>query len=176
MTYEPNKMTLLSGETKKGKITARLIKAVTEPMDINIKCALTGTAKERDTLGDEYIDPDKTGGTLTVSSNNAAFWQHKYNITKVVFENTLTPHETSEELIYDVSEAQDGSVMSYLVPNEDDTTKYTLYINSDGKVLANENSSYLFSSFSELQEIEHLEYLDTGKVTDMNNMFYGCKV
>ena len=34
MTYEPNKMILLSGETKKGKMTARLIKAVTEPMDM----------------------------------------------------------------------------------------------------------------------------------------------
>ncbi len=65
--------------------------------------------------------------------------------------------------------------MSYLVPNEEDTTKYTLYINSDGKVVANENSSYLFGYFTNLQEIEHLEYLDTGKVTDMNNMFYGCK-
>ncbi len=174
MTYEPNSMILLSGETKKGKITARLIKAVTEPMDINIKCTLTGTPKERETLGDEYIDPDKTGGTLMAYSNDTAFWKHKTNITKVVFENTLTPHETSEELIYDVSVAQDGSVMSYLVPNEEDTTKYTLYINSDGKVLANEDSSDLFFGFSNLQEIEHLEYLDTSNVTDMSKMFYDC--
>ena len=174
MTYEPNKMILLSGETKKGKITARLIKTVTEPMDINIKCTLTGTPKERNTLGDEYIDPNKIGGTLMSYSSNKAFWQHKAKITKVVFENTLTPHETSEELTYDVSEAQDGSVMSYLVPNEEDTTKYTLYINSDGKVLANENSSYLFYSFSNLQEIEHIEYLDTSKVTNMAHMFSNC--
>ena len=174
MTYEPNKMILLSGETKKGKITARLIKAVTEPMDINIKCALTGTAKERDTLGDEYIDPNKTGGTMMSYKYNIAFWQHKAKITKVVFENTLTPHETSEELTYDVSEAQDGSVMSYLVPNEEDTTKYTLYINSDGKVLANENSSSLFSEFTRLQEIENIEYLDTSNVTNMSHMFSSC--
>ena len=174
MTYEPNKMTLLSGETKKGKITARLIKAVTKPMDINIKCALTGTAKERDTLGDEYIDPNKTGGTMMSYKYNIAFWQHKAKITKVVFENTLTPHETSEELTYDVSEAQDGSVMSYLVPNEEDTTKYTLYINSDGKVLANENSSSLFSEFTRLQEIENIEYLDTSNVTNMSHMFSSC--
>ena len=174
MTYEPNKMTLLSGETKKGKITARLIKAVTEPMDINIKCALTGTAKERDTLGDEYIDPNKTGGTMMSYKYNIAFWQHKAKITKVVFENTLTPHETSEELTYDVSESQDGSVMSYLVPNEEDTTKYTLYINSDGKVLANENSSSLFSEFTRLQEIENIEYLDTSNVTNMSHMFSSC--
>ena len=152
-------------------MTARLIKAVTEPMDINIKCTLTGTAKERDTLGDGYIDPDKTGGTLMAYSNDTAFWKHKTNITKVVFENTLTPHETSEELIYDVSVAQDGSVMSYLVPNEEDTTKYTLYINSDEKVVANEDSSDLFFGFSNLQEIEHLEYLDTSNVTVSFYMF-----
>ena len=156
---------------KKGKMTARLIKAVTEPMDINIKCTLTGTAKERDTLGDGYIDPDKTGGTLMAYSNDTAFWKHNTNITKVVFENTLTPHETSEELIYDVSVAQDGSVMSYLVPNEEDTTKYTLYINSDEKVVANEDSSDLFFGFSNLQEIEHLEYLDTSNVTVSFYMF-----
>ncbi len=175
MTYEPNKMTLLSGETKKGKITARLIKAVTEPMDINIKCALTGTAKERDTLGDEYVDPNKIGGTLMSYSSNKAFWQHKAKITKVVFENTLTPHETSEELTYDVSNSQDGSVMSYLVPNEEDTTKYTLYINSDGKILANENCSSLFDGFYYLQEIEHIEYLDTSNVTNMSYMFTYCE-
>ncbi len=73
-----------------------------------------------------------------------------------------------------MSVAQDGSVMSYLVPNEEDTTKYTLYINSDGKVLANEDSSDLFFGFSNLQEIEHLEYLDTSNVTDMSKMFYDC--
>ncbi len=64
--------------------------------------------------------------------------------------------------------------MSYLVPNEDDTTKYTLYINSDGKVVANPNSACLFESFRNLTEIENLEYLDTRNVTDMRTMFYGC--
>ena len=175
MTYEPNKMILLSGETKKGKITARLIKTVTEPIDINIKCTLTGIPKERDTLGDEYIDSDKTGGTLMPCVYGTAFWQHKFNITKVVFENTLTSHETSEELIYDVSDSQDGSVMSYLVPNEEDITKYTLYINSDGKILANTHSSLLFADFINLQEIEHIEYLDTSNVIDMREMFLYCR-
>ncbi len=175
MTYEPNSMLLLSGETKSGKVKTRLIKAVTDSMDINIKCTLTGTPKERDTLGDEYVEPNKTGGTLMTRSYNMAFWQHKSNITKVVFENTLTPHETSEDLIYDVSENQDGSVMSYLVPNEDDTTKYTLYINSDGKVVANPNSACLFESFQNLTEIENLEYLDTRNVTIMASLFSGCR-
>ncbi len=50
MTYTPESMELLAGETKSGSITAKLKKAVTEPMDIHIKCTLNGTAKERDEL------------------------------------------------------------------------------------------------------------------------------
>ena len=50
MSYTPESMELLAGETKQGSITAKLKKAVTEPMDIHIKCTLNGTAKERDEL------------------------------------------------------------------------------------------------------------------------------
>lgn len=177
LTYEPNSMTLLSGETKNGKVHARLLKAVTEPMDINIKCTLNATPAERDTLGDGYVDPNKLGGTMiaaTFDKPNYAtigkFWDYKERITKVVFENTLTEHETTEDLIFDVSEAQDKSVMAYVVPNEN----YTLYINSDGKVVANENSSSLFFKFTNLKEIKKLEYLDTSNVLDMSRMFTNC--
>ncbi len=37
LNYEPNSMILLSGETKSGKITSKLIKSVTEDMSFNIK-------------------------------------------------------------------------------------------------------------------------------------------
>ena len=173
MTYAPESMSLLAGETKQGSITAKLKKAVTEPMDINIKCTLTGTPKERDELGDETSDPNEIGGKLMARKSGTSFWKYSSNITKVIFENALNTHETKEDLIFDVSENQDKSVMSYLVPNED-TTKYTLYINSDGRVVANENSSGLFYSFSILNEIENLEYLDISNVTDMSWMFYSC--
>ena len=53
MTYTPKSMELLAGETKQGSITAKLKKAVTEAMDINIKCTLNATAKERDKLPEE---------------------------------------------------------------------------------------------------------------------------
>ena len=185
MTYTPESMSLLAGETKQGSITAKLKKAVTEPMDINIKCTLTGTPKERDELGEEPSDPNKLGGTLMVVSENDGWtddaktkiWNSNFreNIKKIVFENTLTDHSTSSWLTFDISENQDKSVMAYLVPNEVDSTKYTAYINSDGKIVANPNSSLLFGNFYSLSEIENLKYLDTSKVTNMDSMFNVCR-
>ncbi len=68
MTYTPKSMSLLAGETKQGSITARLKKAVTEPMDINIKCTLTGTPKERDELGTTTTTTSMTSTTTTVQT------------------------------------------------------------------------------------------------------------
>ena len=68
MTYTPESMSLLAGETKQGSITAKLKKAVTEPMDINIKCTLTGTPKERDELGTTTTTTSMTSTTTTVQT------------------------------------------------------------------------------------------------------------
>ena len=65
--------------------------------------------------------------------------------------------------------------MARLVPNTDDTTTNTLYIQGDGGVIANYNSSYLFCDFSKLTEIENINLLDTSKVTNMSFMFSYCK-
>ncbi len=111
--------------------------------------------------------------TLMVKSNSKAFWQYKTNIAKVVFEPTIS-EKSGYAYKFDVSKNQDSSVMSYLVANEDDASKYTLYIQANGKIMANPNSSYLFSDFFSLKTIEGLEYLDTSKVTNMNSMFSDC--
>ena len=102
------------------------------------------------------------------------FWNdtYKLNTTKIVIQNALNPIEGAVEF-WDVSEANDGSVMAYAVLNEDGNT-YTIYIQGDGKVIANEDSSYLFYRFEDLESIEGLEYLDTSNVTHMSSMFYGC--
>ena len=99
------------------------------------------------------------------------FWNNKYkqNITKIVIQNELKPIENAVEF-WDISEAGDGSVMAYAVLNDDGST-YTIYLQGPGKILANKNSAYLFSSFSKLQTIEGLEYLDTSQAENMRYMF-----
>ena len=103
--------------------------------------------------------------------NKGEFWNSKYkgNITKIMIQNELNPIEGAMEF-WDVSEAKDGSVMAYAVLNED-TTTYTIYLQGPGKIIANENSSNLFSKFYKLKSIEGLEYLDTSQATNMKWMF-----
>ncbi|MGO2964041.1 MAG: BspA family leucine-rich repeat surface protein [Carnobacterium maltaromaticum] len=43
-----------------------------------------------------------------------------------------------------------------------------------GDIVADEDSSSLFSNWSNLETIEGIENLDTSKVTNMNSMFYKC--
>ncbi len=171
--YTPSQMIVESSETKSGILKASMLKAVTEETDISITCTLVAEAKERESLGEEYIEPFSKSGVMMSYKYNGSIWDYGSNITKVIFENKLKPHETSDELTFDISSNQDKSVMGYLIPNED-TSKYTLYIQGDTGVKANSNSSNLFSGFTNLLEIENLNYLDTSNVTNMIRMFYNC--
>lgn len=123
------------------------------------------------------------------ASTPESLWLYRSNVTRVVFENKLIAHETDENLIFDVSEKQDKSVMAYLLPNEEnlttnmssenseltDTTAYTLYLQGDTGIIANKYSSSLFYGFNNLLEIENLQNLDTSNVMSMSNFFNKCK-
>ncbi len=107
------------------------------------------------------------------SSYNEKIWQHRADIKKIVFEDTLNPKENAS-YIYDISSAQNESVMSYLVPDAEDETKYIAYIQSEGETVANRDSSLLFYNFTSLETISNLNILNTSKVTSMSYMFSGC--
>jgi len=106
-----------------------------------------------------------------ISDDTNGMWKENKNITKLIIQNKLNPIENAESES-DESVEQDGSVMSYLVKNEDNTT-YTAYLQSKGTLRLNINSSYLFCGFSALESIEGMEYLDTSNVTNMFFMFWG---
>ncbi len=91
-------------------------------------------------------------------------------ITKIIIENTLTPHEDAEQS-FDESAEEDNSVKSYLVSNVEEEGTYTAYIQADGKVKANYDSSYLFAGYGKVTEIDGLENLDTSKTENMSYMF-----
>lgn len=174
VNYEPKSMIIEAGKTKSGSITARLIKASSEDDKISIECKLSANALERNTLGEPYLEPfSKSGVLMALEWNSSEYlWKYKESITKVIFENQIIEHETSDDLIFDISDIHDGSVMAYLVANDEDT--YTLYIQSDTGVKANRNSAGLFYGFSNLESIENLKYLDTSNVNNMGSMFQDC--
>ena len=66
-------------------------------------------------------------------------------VTKIVFQdsiNKILMDESSDS--WDTSAAKNKTVMARLVPNTDDTTTNTLYIQGNGGVTANYDSSDLF--------------------------------
>ena len=95
-------------------------------------------------------------------------------IEKVTFsDSVLMPHEVIGSL--DLSEKQNKSVMAWYVDRDDDG-QYEVTIGQEGGVIANPNSSYLFSDIGDLSTadspiIEGLEYFYTSDVTDMSKMF-----
>ena len=116
-----------------------------------------------------YADPDKW------EFYQGEFWndKYRYNTTKIVIQNKLNPIENAEAF-WDISESGDKSVMAYAVLNEDGST-YTIYLQGNGKIIANEDSTGLFAGFEMVESIDGLEYLDTSKVKKMRAMFMYCE-
>ena len=114
--------------------------------------------------------------TKMMASNKYSgdLWNIKQDtVTKIVFQDSINKIE-GESKSWDISSAKNKTVMARLVPNTDDTTTNTLYIQGNGGVTANYDSSDLFSEFSKLTEIENVNLLDTSNVTDMDKMFEYC--
>ena len=114
--------------------------------------------------------------TKMMATNNYSgdLWNRKQStVTKIVFQDSINKIDGESES-WDISSAKNKTVMARLVPNTDDTTTNTLYIQGNGGVIANYNSSDLFYNFSKLTKIENVNLLDTSNVTNMSSMFSDC--
>lgn len=111
---------------------------------------------------------------MMARADDQKLWAHGDDIKTITFENSLS-EKANAAYTYDISEKQDNSVMAYLVPTETDTTKYDVYIQGNGGVLAPSNSSNLFYNFTGLVSINSMEYFDTSNVTNMEAMFMFCE-
>ena len=112
---------------------------------------------------------EKDGTTYLTTD---AFWGYRDKITNVSFLTTTTP-PTSYTESFDVSDAQNSSVIAYLIPNENSDT-YRVTIQADGKIYLNQNGRSLFEKFVLLETVDGLNNLDTSKATTMRNMFASC--
>lgn len=111
----------------------------------------------------------------SISDNyNKELWKYKDSITRVVFLDTMAEPMNTQET-WDISDANDGSVIGRIALNDGSSDTYTAYIQGDGGIIANSNSRCLFSGFSKLKTIEGLEYFDTSNTTNMRAMFADCK-
>lgn len=89
---------------------------------------------------------------------------YRYSIQEVIFLNTLKDKPADS---WDVSADGSGDVQAWI-------KGATLYIAAEGTIkISNGNS--LFMSYSQVKKIEFNQCVDTSSVTDMQNMFYGCR-
>ncbi len=126
-----------------------------------------GLSKTMD--GEVYVAPPPVMQVVGSYNYNEKLWKYKDKITKIIFQDELKPIQGANIESWDISEAEDRSVMAYY-----DKENTTAYIQVNEKITANPNSSYLFYDFKKLTEIEGLELLDTSNVTDMSYMFQYC--
>ena len=134
-----------------------------------------------------YAIKDSTTLVATVSENTSESYFlgmpiERGLIQSVEIKNTLvgTGHSLGDGNTYDVTEGNKGKYLGWYEENENGN--YDVTIAGEGGVVAYSNALYLFANIgygitdtNEEVTITGLEYLDTGLVTNMSCMFYGCK-
>ena len=90
-------------------------------------------------------------------------------IKSIEIYNTLSK---ANESAWDVSAHKDGSVLAWVVEDEDGAKH--LKLAAEGDIIANEDCCMLFEKYYALEHIEGIQYLNTENVTSMSMMFFGC--
>ncbi len=106
---------------------------------------------------------------------NYAFWNEEYrnNVTSIIIENEIDNDKINNAVEHwDVSFANNNSVIAYIENDSENAGKYILHITGEGGVYCAPNSRNLFSDFISLKNVD-FNNLDTTNVNDMGFMFSG---
>ena len=146
------------------------VTVTTSPYDVNVDSEGTVVATVSD--GNTTVSSSVTVNVSTMMSGSAfssKISSIKSSVDTISFVDATKVNvpAINNSTSFDVSTAQDGSVVAYL---DDDI----LYIASVGGVIANADCSNLFKGFPYLTNISFNGKFDTGSVTNMASMFYGC--
>ena len=95
---------------------------------------------------------------------------YKDKIKTITFSDQLNP-PSGFIASWDVGVPQIGNVMAY-IKNNATSGYYDLYIQGDGHLYANENSSFMFYQMTAVDQVNGLDKLDVSRVTDMSQMFW----
>lgn len=117
----------------------------------------------------EYNSTSSFLGSTTIKRNR---------IESVTISRTIGTHSLSDENCWDVSENKNGKYLAWYEDSDSDGY-YEVTIAGNGGVVANSNSTYLFSYIGyngdDTTVFYGLENLDTGLVTNMRSLFSHCR-
>ena len=121
-----------------------------------------------------YSEEDYTW-LISYAEDSKYFFAEKYanNIVKFITQSNMDIPSDFVDL-WDISHNGMGTVIAYLVPNEEDKEKYDLYICSDKKIIANNiMGGLLRGKFTSLESVD-FSNLDTKNVESFYQTFSGC--
>ncbi len=169
--YAIYNFTLKNNETREFNLQVYLDKDT--PMD---ESTMNASWQGKITLSTEYMKDTNTIREI-VDTDEEGMWKYKEQLTKIVIEDKKDEKVALDnEVIYGpFAESVYGSngVQSYVVCEIGDINCIG-YLQGDGGVKLNQNSSYLFSGFTNVVNIMGFENVDTSEVTNMDNMFSDC--
>ncbi len=188
---------------KDGKLNVQLDVKGTMPNEgyviLDNKCDVLSYFFKNDNY--TYGEDEKENYMLKANNSNESVFKTLYssyynNIKNIYFVNHLDIPNNAIE-VKDPSLTEEGKIKSWLIPA---SSTYDLYVGSEGTILGNYNSSYLFfqmninkidltnfyTSLVEnmaymfgncfyLQDV-NVKHFDTSNVTNMNAMFLSCNV
>ncbi len=162
------------GNKEKKQFSLRLwLDEDTEAVD----SVMNATWQGKITVTGKFVQNSNLAKLQAVSSEyTEVIWNYAGSTTKIVFENTIHEIEGAIDSFNIASDKTDNAkkIMAYVVMNTDDAATLTIYIQGNGGVRANEDSSFWFAGFSALTTIEGLEYFNTSNTTNMEGMFSEC--
>lgn len=117
-----SKQKIEAGSSIRGQITVSIKELLEEQKSIT--CEIIGSESIRDSLAPNVeIKNNTTLRSATGESDTYGFYSYRENIKKVVFEDSIVERDTPYS--WDMSVAQDGSVISYMV---EENGGFTVYI------------------------------------------------
>ena len=135
----------------------------------SIKVDVTGDFTEKTT--DEPYQTVNVMNTFPKVITN-----QKANIKEVYFnkmdESTMNTKYNAAPIKADLTYNNEGKVLAWLETNVTDSTKYTMYVASDGYTYLTTGNE-LFAGWSSTQKII-FNNIDTSRITTMFSMFVGC--
>lgn len=160
----PNDFILSAGETKEKRIIVKTNVVVSDINFFEFTCSLNANAVERDS---KAVFTEAIPNMLAVRSSND-FYNKASSVSDLILNDEQTI--TKADISVDLSALGDGSVIGSLILNSDGKT-YTAYIEGNGALIANYDSSQLFSNYSNLNSITGLNKLNTSLANKFTYMF-----
>ena len=110
---------------------------------------------------------------LMAATNPETIFGKKIDRKTVVSVTFLDSKKEAGRDAWDVSQKQNGSVLAWTKKALDGMLE--LYLASEGKILANTDSSNLFRDYKNLEEIHGMEHFHTETARSMEGLFRGCE-